>query len=149
MRDIHIHVVVDDTPEGESKVLSYERSPDGHYTVVLGVEEMRKLNTKPIVILAHELGHVLGLEFKLLGHKQVGQISGDKVSIAIAHLKGLFLKRENEAWDLAEEMFRIRSTSTESYLQGQREIIDAIGPILKILENKKELSNKIREPKND
>jgi len=133
MRDMFIHVVINDSPKAESRVQSHERTSNGHYTVVISADELKMLNAKPAVVVAHELGHVLGLEFELPGHKQVGQTPEDRGSVALAHLNGSFLNREHEAWDLAEEMFKIRSMSTETYLQGQKEILYAVEPIINFM----------------
>jgi hypothetical protein len=118
LRDMFIRVRIDyDEVYDGSRVLQLGPSYDGSYTVILSPREIKQMGTKPYAALAHELGHVLGLEFQFPAHQEIVQIQNKQNAYITATDNGAMLRREDEAWDVAEEMFRLREKGIESYKQ--------------------------------
>ncbi len=129
MREFTIKILVRDF--GETAVLMANRPEDGQYTIVINPKQLGIMEADPICALAHEIGHVLGFEFGLKGHKRIQALNNTKIlspeeAHIFAQLFGFTLKMENEAWDLAEEMFKLRSKAINSYKAGRKRFIDAL-----------------------
>ena len=78
----------------------------GIYKSIISLPQLKHLNVPAHIVIAHEIGHVLGYEFNLPLHK---------ASLSNPFSANLTLMREHEAWDIAEEMFRFRQLTIGNY----------------------------------
>lgn len=107
MRELTIVVRIDENSQSGSRVVGRTRSADGTYTVILDRDQIeRELKVEPFVVLAHEIGHVIGYEFNLPKHVEVQKENSGFISV---------INQENEAWDVAEAMFKWRKFAINHY----------------------------------
>jgi hypothetical protein len=75
-------------------------STPGDYKIYISKDELRDLyrgdDSIPAAVM-HELGHVLGSQFKLICHQRIQQ--------SAVNPPENFIDRENEAWQVAEKLF--------------------------------------------